>query len=259
MENLISSLISNMLPVMGIGIASSVLFAYIEKYLNNTKINKTIPQIIKKLENIDSNNIDDEKEKIIDFLKKETMQETSNQDTPLTKEEGYFLHNQQMQTINRLNFELESLIKRGNLNLTIGIVTAVTGLFLLSYFTLTIKITSTSLENFFIEFLPRFSLVVLVEIFAYFFLRLYKMNLAEIKYIQNEITSVEFKFLGLHMLKEDKDISPEILNNLINTERNFIIEKGQTTIDIEKLKAEEQSTQNMLGKVSNLLVDNKKE
>ena len=85
------------------------------------------------------------------------------------------------------------------------------------------------------------------------------MNLAEIKYIQNEITSVEFKFLGLHMLKEDKDISPEILNNLINTERNFIIEKGQTTIDIEKLKAEEQSTQNMLGKVSNLLVDNKKE
>ena len=150
MENLISSLISNMLPVMGIGIASSVLFAYIEKYLNNTKINKTIPQIIKKLENIDSNNIDDEKEKIIDFLKKETMQETSNQDTPLTKEEGYFLHNQQMQTINRLNFELESLIKRGNLNLTIGIVTAVTGLFLLSYFRATCKFNPTKVINFYL-------------------------------------------------------------------------------------------------------------
>jgi len=55
------------------------------------------------------------------------------------------------------------------------------------------------------HFLPRVSLVILVEVFAYFFLRLYKESLDDIKYFQTEITRVEMKTLALTVATELKD------------------------------------------------------
>lgn len=104
---------------------------------------------------------------------------------------------QSEQTIDRLRQELFSLSKRGNLNLSIGIVTTLTGLLLLGMFVLREPQTATDATSFLIGFVPRISLVVLIEVFAYFFLRLYKATLTEIKYFQNEVTSMESKFLAL--------------------------------------------------------------
>lgn len=100
-------------------------------------------------------------------------------------------------TVARLGRELRSLGNRGTANLMMGIVTAGAGVGLLSMFVLEFPKELDSTANFVSFFLPRFSIALFVEIFAYFFLRLYSNSLLEIKYVQDQITSVESKFLAL--------------------------------------------------------------
>lgn len=162
---------------------------------------------------------------------------------------------QGIQTLDRLRQELFALSKRGNLNLSIGIVTTISGLLLLGMFVLREAPQANDMSQFIVAFLPRISLVLLIEIFAYFFLRLYKSTLSEIKYFQNEITSIEAKFLALtvsaSMGKEDQLKS--ILEQLARTERNFILEKGQTTIDLERSRLDQQLDESLIGKIADVL------
>ncbi|MEH6343462.1 MAG: hypothetical protein V7785_00120 [Bermanella sp.] len=157
-------------------------------------------------------------------------------------------------TISRLREELYSLTKRGNLNLAIGIVTTIVGLTLLGIFVLSAPISFKEPIDFIESFVPRFSLVVFIEIFAYFFLRLYKDTLAEIKYFQNEITNVESKHLAV-ALAINNSSEEGVLNsieNLVKTERNHILEKGQTTVEIEKARTEQQLTNSVMDKLGSV-------
>src|SRR5258708_31598885 len=91
------------------------------------------------------------------------------------------------ETLRRLSAEINALGRRSNLNFVLGIMTAFAGLAVLAYVvfggeTAVGEATMTSLLS---SYLPRFSLVVFIEIFAYFFLKMYKSNLGEIKYFQN--------------------------------------------------------------------------
>lgn len=137
--------------------------------------------------------------------------------------------------IRRLGGEVQDLAKRGNLNLTLGMLTTIVGLFILGYSVFYSPIT-LSIQELLAYFLPRISLVVLVEIFAYFFLRLYKQSLSEIKYFQNEITNIESRQLALHITMRDDDASlrSKVVEELSKTERNFLIGKDQTTVDLER-------------------------
>lgn len=76
-------------------------------------------------------------------------------------------------TIRRLREELYALRRRGNINLLFGIVVALVGMSLLGYFVLPSSIDGNQEADFIQQFLPRLSLVLVVEVFAYFFLRLY--------------------------------------------------------------------------------------
>jgi len=40
---------------------------------------------------------------------------------------------------------------------------------------------------------------MLIELFAYFFLKLYKSDLSEIKYFQNELTNVEMRYAAVRL------------------------------------------------------------
>lgn len=139
-------------------------------------------------------------------------------------------------TISRLNSELSALSRRGNLNLVLGIITAVAGIVLLGLFVQTIKSSSGPGLAFIENFVPRVSLVILVEVFAYFFLRLYSTSLMEIKYFQNEITNIEAKSVALIVATYtgDEKIVGEVISQLAQTERNYILQKGQTTVDLER-------------------------
>ncbi len=55
-------------------------------------------------------------------------------------------------------------------------------------------------------FITRISLVAFIEVFAYFFLRLYRYSIFEIKHFQNEMTNAEFRVMALEaaLMKGDQ-------------------------------------------------------
>ncbi len=86
----------------------------------------------------------------------------------------------------------------------------------------------------------RFSIVVFIEVFAFYYLRLYKNIMDNIKYYQNEITNIEMKVLSLHSVENSScnDSLKIIIGELAKTERNFVIDKNKTTVDLERSKLE---------------------
>lgn len=143
----------------------------------------------------------------------------------------------------RLLFEIEALTRRSNLNLTIGVITTLTGLILLGYFVYTSKVSDVEPWKFAMHYLPRLALVLFLEVFAYFFLQLYKSGLGEMKYFQNELTNIEAKQIALTAaakLANAKSAS-EVISKLASTERNHILSKGQTTVELERARLERES------------------
>ena len=145
-------------------------------------------------------------------------------------------------TINRLRKESSNITFRGHLNLSLGILTALTGMgFLWDFVT---DLVPSSGEFTFLEvFIPRFSFVIVIEVFAYFFLRLYSKSLMEVKDFQNEITNVEAKFFALRaaMSTGEERTVGHVISVIAETERNNILQKGQTTVDIERSRAEKET------------------
>ena len=140
-------------------------------------------------------------------------------------------------TKDRLERERQALSNRSNLNLILGVIVSLLGFGALLYFVVTYKaLNEDAYAGLAEHFVPRLSLVVFIEIFAYFFLRLYKETLQEIKYFQNELTNVESRFLSLLAAAnvDDKVLIGEVVRQLAGTERNFVLQKGQTTADLEK-------------------------
>lgn len=145
------------------------------------------------------------------------------------------------QSRERLSQELEELGRRGNVNLALGGVTTIVGLGLLGWAVFQ-EVTSESkdLWGMASHFVPRLTLVLMIELFAYFFLSLYKTSLQEIKYFQNELTNVEAKQIALRTAVEygDQAMIMSMVSSLAATERNHVLSKDQTTVELEKAKIE---------------------
>lgn len=162
-------------------------------------------------------------------------------------------------TVKRLERELGDQARRGNVNLVLGIFTTLVGVAILGYSVFQAPILQSTMDVV-SHFLPRLSLVVLVEVFAYFFLRLYKQGLAEIKYFQNEITNIESKYLALlvSMNYEVDDGVLKAVDRLLLTERNFILEKGQSTVDLENKKGERAASASLINDLAQMVTAIKK-
>ena len=74
----------------------------------------------------------------------------------------------------RLRQELAALSRRGNLNLVIGTLTTCAAVGLLIYMVLGHTATGTTISDLLAYYIPRISTVIFIEIFGFFFLRLYK-------------------------------------------------------------------------------------
>lgn len=138
----------------------------------------------------------------------------------------------------RLLAEVRALGLRGNVNLTLGVVVTLVGLMLLGNYVWQLPAISNDLVTFLLSFGPRLSLILFIQIFAFFFLKLYKSGLAEIKYFQNEITNLELRYFGLRLsiLSSSGDSMALVCKSLMDSERNKFLEKGQSTTDLEKYK-----------------------
>jgi len=104
----------------------------------------------------------------------------------------------------------------------------VAGLVLLGYVVFQARFSANNLVSVASYYVPRLSLVLFIELFAYFFLNLYKSSLSEVKYFQNEMTNIEVRFtaLGVALEAGDDELVREVTAELAKTERNFISGQG---------------------------------
>ncbi|WP_442498986.1 hypothetical protein [Methylobacter sp. sgz302048] len=225
-----------------------------------------------------SNLSNDEKEKIIKEVIINTGEATLRS---IFDEEASKLHERITQSlsferfsssskgiIERLQREISDLRLRSNINLLIGMTITACGLYLLWS---TVSMVDASqllkqlasegdesngkfLKNLILPILPRILLIIFVEVFAYFFLSLYKNGLSEIKYFQNELTNVESKLVSVEFsyITGCQESLKSSLNALSHTERNFVLEKGQTTVELEKARSESELTRNIIKTIPNL-------
>jgi len=138
--------------------------------------------------------------------------------------------------ISALEKERSVVSTRTATNLALGIIIAGSGLYVL-YQTLTvIDFNESDWKATAIQLVARLSVVIVIEIFAYFFLNLYKNGLQEIKYYRNEITNSMSKQTAIKLAAMDESLKniPDLITNLAETERNFILKKGERTLSSEQ-------------------------
>ena len=155
----------------------------------------------------------------------------------------------------RLRQEIRALLRRGNLNLVLGTLATVIAISVLVYTAILTVGKQGNTSDILQGYLIRVSLVLFIQIFGFFFLRLYRVSLSDIKYFQNEIINMQQQWLSLKyaLLSEDKDTAKNIANILASTERNFILRKGETTIDFERLKFDHNDHKELLSGLKSLL------
>ena len=138
---------------------------------------------------------------------------------------------------NNISDHLNKLARNSIVNLTIGIfgTTVSISVLTISLFSST---TFTDINQFLLNFIPKLSFVVCIQLFAFFFLRLYKSNLEDSKYFQNELTNITAKTLSIDLASqiEDKQLIATLISELARTERNFKLANGETLLSIEKTK-----------------------
>lgn len=129
-------------------------------------------------------------------------------------------------TLSRIHAAIPQSLRRANINLVIGIVTTFTGIAVLAYGVFlplpALAAGDDATFAYIRQFAPRLSLAILIEVFAYFFLRLYKSDLDAVRYHQNEMTNVEVGRTGLvaAIMTDDKPTVAAIALHLSKTDRN---------------------------------------
>lgn len=123
-------------------------------------------------------------------------------------------------TQDRLDRAIAALNARANLNLAIGGTMLLVGVGLLALGTSGQPIERPM--DLLLRFLPRATLAVLVEVFAFFFLRMYRDNLQEMRYFQNEQTSQEARFLAasLALRMSDDALQARVIDQMASSDRN---------------------------------------
>lgn len=154
----------------------------------------------------------------------------------------------------KIRNQIDRLVGNSNLNLIIGTITTLIAIIILG-FSIYQKNSFNDSVSLMSHYIPRISTVIFVEIFSFFFLKLYRKNLDEIKYFQNEITNLNFKISSLKasLILEDKETASKILSKFSDTERNFILKKGESTERIESERLETSMTNNILEKVTSII------
>lgn len=196
--------------------------------------------------------VEELKEKTKDYIVSSSIDDIRNDAAYLVKEKSR--HELFNKTSNRLEGEISSQSRRGVFNLSAGIITAGVGIYFL-YSLLTEYTESKDYINLVSHFIPRVSLVILVEVFAYFFLNLYKRSLDEIKYFQNELTNIEMKYMALKTatdINSDK-VNEHLIKVMIETERNRFLKKNETTVELEQYKLDKINNSNAINKACEIL------
>lgn len=144
-------------------------------------------------------------------------------------------------TEKRLMDEIDGLKRRANTNMILGAIIAFVGVLGLVAFMLgEPEQAEPDITLLIVHWVTRLSLVSFVEIFAFFFLKMYKTELLSIQYYQDELTSIESRKIALlfSIIHNNQEDISKTIDCLVNIDRNFKLDTNQTTVDLEKLKTE---------------------
>ncbi|SNB38225.1 hypothetical protein [Flavobacterium psychrophilum] len=121
--------------------------------------------------------------------------------------------------------QIKRLVYNSNLNLIIGILINSVGIIIL-FFSI-YNLNDYSKSNIIPYFIPRISIVIFMQIFSFFFLKLYKECLSDIKFFENEITNLNFKITALKVAldKNDTEIINQLILNYSKIDRNATLRK----------------------------------
>jgi hypothetical protein len=156
----------------------------------------------------------------------------------------------------RLINEIARLSKTANLNLAFGSVTTIVAIIFLGYEVFS-QVPDFGKDWFKLasHYIPRISILIFAEVFAFFFLRIYKDNLANIKFMHNELTNIEMRLLAAKLAINEEE-QPNLKTTIIDflaTERNFILKKNESTIELEKQKIEAADDKNLISSLSEII------
>jgi hypothetical protein len=93
----------------------------------------------------------------------------------------------------RIGREIAALGRRGNLNLVIGFTTTLFSVVFLAYIVLLAGSVFANLNTLLTHDIPKVTIAVFIEVFAFFFLRLHRSALIDIKYYQMELVALALK------------------------------------------------------------------
>ena len=146
----------------------------------------------------------------------------------------------------RLREELGAVTRRANLNLVIGTVTTIVAVGFLLYL-LSPSVSAPSWATLVSFYVPRLTTVILIEVFAFFFLRLYKASLDQARYYQNEITSISLHWNAFELAISPAEKPIVIIEAFANANRNTA-DTSSPPVALEAKNVAE-----LLGKVADLL------
>lgn len=252
------------------GISSSVIV--VVGALGLIFLSKTIFDFLNRQDNSDDDSLDSIKEEQISNTKRAKSNLNKNKSYIASENLGFYSNQINIIShafVRRIRNEIKYLNKKANMNLTIGVITtAISIAFLISMIFLTpveelANAKGNELVKFSYTYLPRLTLVVFVELFSFYFLKLYRGNLNDIKYYHNEISDITFKILALKttlMKDENSEYLKTVIEEFLNSNHNKVLEQGQTTVELSTFKQELELhkgiTEKLMGVLSHLKPSN---
>jgi len=107
--------------------------------------------------------------------------------------------------IERLWSELAAQSRRSNLNLVIGVMTTIIAVGFLIYMEFGPRPKLDSWQDIAQHYIPKLSIVIFIEVFAFFFLRLYKSTLEELKSYHDDLTRMTIQRVAVETAWVTKD------------------------------------------------------
>jgi hypothetical protein len=103
--------------------------------------------------------------------------------------------------------------------------------------------------------LTRVPLSLLLGVVAFSFLRRHDVSLEKIAYYHNELTNLDYRFPALRQAVQldDKVALRATLAAFVKTERNFVLKKGESTVELERSRLETQSAKEMMEMVAKMM------
>jgi hypothetical protein len=101
--------------------------------------------------------------------------------------------------VHRLEREIASQSLKGQLNLAIGVTATIFAIGVISWMALADKLPSNNWFDLVNHYVPRLSLAILIEVFAFFFLRMYRTTLEDARKYNDDLSRLTLQWVAVEV------------------------------------------------------------